>query len=518
MRRNLTGLALATALVVAVAGCDGSASAGPAVRASSPAVSAPSASVAPSDSAEPSEAPEGDVVVDRLYYGVNLQVTVHPVEVRDGVAALSIEYATEAGADVSGLPDSMVVLNGAEKPGGSGVRLVDGDQVIPVAAVGDKPAASLDADSWEAGVARKDVALFAAPHGDSVGVLIPELGYVADVPVRAGGALFDDVVATVGQPTAKPAFALRTFFVGTQSTAAVQKKTVTVTLRSDVLFASSQYQLSAGAVAALKDAAAQIRAGAPGGKVTVVGHTDDVDTDAVNQKLSEQRAASVASELGSLLGGKYSITAEGRGESEPVAAGTSDAARQANRRVEISFEGKLTATTKTGTPTKLPGNDAPMSSGLEPVHYVSKTVGTKFTAQVVEVVRTGTGLVGTLKVTSDPADATPADMLGDSMGGFGLDRGFDLSNLVAGAHELSLLLPGKRVMPFDYEVPKGAAALKAGRRLLGDEALPFPTGPGELVTVVWPDTGQDKVTIDVPHWFRIADVPVTDAGAAAPKS
>ena len=70
----------------------------------------------------------------------------------------------------------------------------------------------------------------------------------------------------------------------------------------------------------------------------IVGHTDDVGSEAYNQQLSERRAASVASYLAdqfSIDRGRLEVI--GRGESSPVIAATTPEARAENRRVEMIF-------------------------------------------------------------------------------------------------------------------------------------------------------------------------------------
>lgn len=76
--------------------------------------------------------------------------------------------------------------------------------------------------------------------------------------------------------------------------------------------------------------------------ISVVGHTDDRGSDAYNQALSEQRAATVAAELGSQYPGTQ-IDVSGMGESSPIASNDTAEGRQQNRRVEI----EITATRMT---------------------------------------------------------------------------------------------------------------------------------------------------------------------------
>lgn len=71
--------------------------------------------------------------------------------------------------------------------------------------------------------------------------------------------------------------------------------------------------------------------------VEVAGHTDSTGTDAYNQSLSERRASSVASYLQSQGVSGQRIITVGMGEARPVADNSTDAGRQANRRVEITM-------------------------------------------------------------------------------------------------------------------------------------------------------------------------------------
>jgi outer membrane protein OmpA-like peptidoglycan-associated protein len=69
--------------------------------------------------------------------------------------------------------------------------------------------------------------------------------------------------------------------------------------------------------------------------VHVVGHTDSTGSDSYNQKLSERRAASVASFLAAHGVESSRVITWGRGETEPVGDNDTKAGRARNRRVDI---------------------------------------------------------------------------------------------------------------------------------------------------------------------------------------
>ena len=72
--------------------------------------------------------------------------------------------------------------------------------------------------------------------------------------------------------------------------------------------------------------------------LTVVGHTDDVGTNAYNQSLSERRALSVAQYLESKRVDTMRLATAGKGEAQPRSSNNTEAGRQENRRVEIYVE------------------------------------------------------------------------------------------------------------------------------------------------------------------------------------
>ncbi len=71
--------------------------------------------------------------------------------------------------------------------------------------------------------------------------------------------------------------------------------------------------------------------------IVVIGHTDSTASEAYNQRLSEERAKSVANYLKELGVRGRRLTTVGKGESDPVADNATAVGRQQNRRVEVAI-------------------------------------------------------------------------------------------------------------------------------------------------------------------------------------
>lgn len=73
--------------------------------------------------------------------------------------------------------------------------------------------------------------------------------------------------------------------------------------------------------------------------ITIIGHSSSEGADDYNRDLSQRRAASVVAALASrgLEAGRMS--ADGRGEDEPIASNDDEAGRSLNRRVEVMCSG-----------------------------------------------------------------------------------------------------------------------------------------------------------------------------------
>ena len=235
-----------------------------------------------------------------------------------------------------------------------GVRLVDlaGDQVASTAVdaegktVGVRADNGETADSGTQALAGTVQIAFADPGTDALAVYLPKLPLVTDVPVieaevpEVEGAEEQLDLAAIEDAPLEPMLLL------SQNLAEPLRETrevgtTTVAISSDVLFDSSSSELDEAAKSALDEAARRIESHEPG-PVTVIGHTDSVDSDASNLTLSKERAAAVATALEDRLDTSgYELTTDGKGESEPIASNDTEDGKALNRRVEIVLETPL---------------------------------------------------------------------------------------------------------------------------------------------------------------------------------
>ena len=304
-------------------------------------------------------------------------------------------------------------------------------------------------------------------------------------------------------------------------------KDITVTLASDVTFASDSADLASGAEAQLKTVAGQLGQYPDGGTLTIVGHTDDVQDDAYNQTLSEKRANAVKTRLEQLTKlDKWQTSVSGKGESEPKVKGTSEEARAANRRVEITLT-PTGGTTPKNTPTpnssggKLPDPQGSVAKGPEGV-TLTATGGSNTSGEVTitldHVTRSGSFLLGTVTCTvKDGSNDVPLHpLLEDPETPLSNQRSESgaLSTLLA-SDGLTLLSNGERIFPADYLDADVDHHLPLTELRLLDHLEAGTT----TVCVVWPDPGGDTITLDhakgeysVPgNSYRLTDIPVKNS-------
>lgn len=517
--------AAVTTLAALLAGCTGA--------------DAPTPPSAPASSTTATQAPVEPVVVEVVLDGEQVELAVGPLAVHDDAAVLRL-----AGA----VPGSTLALafwhvyESTGSPGPNGARLVDleagtvarvlrtTDGKTVTTRNGSPGGPATDAADEAAGEEHDVVyAAFPVPDATTVDVLLPEAGWVRDVPVvpaaRAGTLTVPPAELVEGTLDAGGVYALEEFSETHDGNVRARETTeqVAVTVASDVLFAFDSDQLGPDADAALGTAAAQIAIHG-GGTLTVVGHTDDQGEEPYNVDLSQRRAATVATRLATLTDlAAFDVTVEGRGEAEPVVAGTGEAERALNRRVELVLVPAADAAAPDagdgggagsggGALPEIPGPVAPGTTGVSVVDGDAS-----YDVRLPEVRRVGRYVVGRLEVTNTGA----ADLALNSLAGSAWDsRGSFDARLQFAPTNVTLVSGTTRWYPVDY-----LSDPENGRRDPLTDRIVNGIAPGAVraVTVVWPDPGTDSVTVDVaPRFhrsieqvqiagrspFRLTDVPV----------
>ncbi|MDO4887725.1 MAG: OmpA family protein [Actinomycetaceae bacterium] len=251
----------------------------------------------------------------------------------------------------------------------NGVVLVDGANRHAYHVAYDKSEDCLCSDDLSAAFISpgQTVTFFATfaqlPEGtDSVAVHIPTAGVFDNVPVTRVGdraspsedskGSGDPRVPKVGIVAPRLDTILVTSTDDDASTTTRLPGGVRTTLAGDVNFEVDSDQLTDRARQIL-DGLAEEWSDEPPEAVTIIGHTDSVADDAHNLDLSKRRAQAVADYLGGKVPG-LDIAVDGKGESQPVADESGDnvdAARAANRRVEITAKTSSSSTDGPFSPT-----------------------------------------------------------------------------------------------------------------------------------------------------------------------
>ncbi len=110
---------------------------------------------------------------------------------------------------------------------------------------------------------------------------------------------------------------------------------VQIVLPDNVLFQSGKAELNESESAAYLDRIAVLLTTKTVKRIAVEGHTDNVGSAALNQRLSEQRADAVANALITRAVPSERISRRGLSFTQPVAPNDVDAGRRLNRRTEL---------------------------------------------------------------------------------------------------------------------------------------------------------------------------------------
>ena len=300
-------------------------------------------------------------------------------------------------------------------------------------------------------------------------------------------------------------------------------KDITVTLASDVTFASDSADLAPGAQAQLQTVATQLNQHPDGGTLTIVGHTDDIQDDAYNQALSEKRANAVKTRLEQLTSlDKWKTSVSGKGESQPKIKDTTDQARAANRRVEITLTptGGTTAQKAAPSTGTLPKAKGPVAKGPDGVTVTVDGSKDQVTITLDHVTRKGGYLLGQVQTTTRATQDSIHNFdqwLEDKEMYHLNSRGEDASAGITefAADGLTLLAGNERIYPADYL----DAEFKAHVPLTELGLIPSIKAGTITVCVVWPDPGGDTVTLDhaaprkeiSDYAYRLTDIPIKNS-------
>ena len=428
--------------------------------------------------------------------------------------------------------------------GANGVRLLDlstNRAWLATASVENKVKDNYNNLPLKPGASTSCFVLFGPVDAKEVTVFVPQAGFVTvnvlDSSAAAASGIdfkaIDKAFDSVDNPNyeAKPDQALAapvpieryTKALDDSTSTQAGSKDITVTLASDVTFASDSADLASGAEAQLQTVAGQLAQYPDGGTLSIVGHTDDVQDDAYNQTLSEKRANAVKTRLEQLTKlDKWQTSVSGKGESEPKVNDTSDEARAVNRRVEITLTPTGGTTTKTTTPPagtgSLPENKGPVAKGSEGVTVKHVSGNSQLTITIDHVTRSGGYLFGqlhtTLSVKKGSAPDRLEDWLNDKEAPFSNSRSEKGSRdaVAFAANGLTLLAAGERIYPADYR----DAGFKTHLPLTELQLTPPIKAGTTTICVIWPDPGSDTVTLDhaatgkevADLGYRLTDIPV----------
>ena len=511
-----------------------------------------------------SGAPQGWQELDAHVMGHHLGFQVSPLVRRDEKTTVLVLKLTRAKDDPAvkdiadaasdggntfeaSLPLSRPGLLRRSDWGANGVRLLDlstNRAWLATASVENKVKDNYNKLSLKPGESTSCFVLFGPVDAKEVTVFVPQAGFVTvnvlDSSAAAASGIdfkaIDKAFDSVDNPNyeAKPDQALAapvpieryTQALDDSTSTHAGSKDITVTLASDVTFASDSADLASGAEAQLQTVAGQLAQYPDGGTLTIVGHTDDVQDDAYNQTLSEKRANAVKTRLEQLTKlDKWQTSVSGKGESEPKVNDTSDEARAVNRRVEITLTPTGGTTTKNTTPApnsgKLPETKGPVAKGSEGVTVKHVSGNSQLTITIDHVTRSGGYLLGqlhtTLSTKKGSAQSRLENWLGDKEALFSNSRSEKGSRdaVTYAANGLTLLAAGERIYPADYR----DAGFKTHLPLTELQLTPPIKAGTTTVCVVWPDPGGDTVTLDhLPNEYlgssfayRLTDIPVKNS-------
>ncbi len=176
--------------------------------------------------------------------------------------------------------------------------------------------------------------IIGAGSGAVVGGVIGRVAGNTAAGAIIGAAVGGTAGAVIGRRMDKQAEELRRDLEGAQ----VERvgEGIKITFNSGILFQTSSAQLQPAAQTDIAQLSETLKK-YPDTNVLIEGHTDNTGSRELNQRLSEQRAQSVADYAASMGVDRSRMTTKGYAFDQPVADNSTEAGRQQNRRVEIAI-------------------------------------------------------------------------------------------------------------------------------------------------------------------------------------
>lgn len=174
--------------------------------------------------------------------------------------------------------------------------------------------------------------IIGAAAGGTIGALIGKRAGNTAVGALVGGAVGGTAGAFIGRKMDRQAEQLKQTIPGAEVIR--EGEGIIVKFDSGILFDVGKSELKSAAMGNIQNLANSLIEN-PETNVTIIGHTDNTGSDALNYRLSERRAEAVKAFTMNQGIMANRLSTQGKGEAEPIADNATEDGRAKNRRVEI---------------------------------------------------------------------------------------------------------------------------------------------------------------------------------------
>lgn len=174
--------------------------------------------------------------------------------------------------------------------------------------------------------------IIGAAAGGTIGALIGKRAGNTAVGAIVGGAVGGTAGAFIGRKMDRQAEQLKQTIPGAEVIR--EGEGIIVKFDSGILFDVGKSELKSAAMGNIQNLANSLKEN-PETNVTIIGHTDNTGSDALNYRLSERRAEAVKAFTMNQGIMANRLSTKGKGEAEPIADNATEDGRAKNRRVEI---------------------------------------------------------------------------------------------------------------------------------------------------------------------------------------